>query len=1350
MSKLRIELEAARTDSEPRAVVLSAPGDVTAGTALDVLGAHLGLSSAAGAVQARSLISGQWVDRSARLCDVGLLRGERLSIVVGLAPGARPAALQRSADVRAADAEGRVPVNRPPRSVRPEPADTVPIPTKRRHRPARRFPLGAMLIPLLIGVLLVVVTRRWEIAVFSLFTPVMVAWNYLEERRARSDELREYGRTYEEETAATLARVAGVTEDWADWLRRFHPSPEEVADIGRRLTGRLWERQPGDPDFLNVRVGRAHRRAPVALREEGQPLASELEGRPDYEGAAQVGDVPALVDLGAEGMLAVLGPERLVTRVGDWIAAQLVTLHSPADVVVAGALADQDTAEWWRWLPHLAHGRLRVAPLAGDRRSAEDLLSAVAELAMARRGARDSRSSRYDGPALVVFVDDRLRADPALLNAVVSARDVGILTVWLGSDPRSVPTAAPYLLALGAEGQDAELVAHRGGGRLRVTPESLSRSVALDLSSSLAPVRDAADAHRARSVPERVSLEDLIPDVASPVAIRRRWESAPLTHLTARLGVGADGPVELDLGPEGSHALVGGTTGSGKSELLQTMVAAIAAEYPPSRVGFLLVDYKGGAAFKDAMHLPHCVGVVTDLDQHLTRRVLQALDAEIRRREEVLAAGGARDLSELRRTSPDTAPGDLVIVVDEFATLAKEIPEFVEGVVDIAARGRSLGLRLVLATQRPAGVINDRIRANVGVRIALRVNDEADSMDVIGEREAAHIPRAIPGRAFLKLHRDLDEFQSAYVGGPVRADAVGAIEVHDVDAGPSRPRTMGQSVLEAVVSASRQVMGLGRWSSPHVPWLPAMRPVVTLAELAAQVPDLGPDATVLGLADLPAQQAQRVVALDLERHQNLLAFGTSRSGKTTVLRTLAGGLIDRLGPDELQVYGLDFAGHGLHLLEAAPQCPGVVGPDEVGRIARLLRRLGAVVDQRKRAMAAQGVTGFADLARASATPVPRVLVLLDGYAGAVAVLERVDAGRLLDRIERLVADGPAVGVHVVITADRRSVVPSSLTAVMTTRLVLRMAERDDYTLLGVDGALARNAQLPPGRGFIQGSTEVQVAVHASADPDVEQGALADVVARARQRWPVPAPPLGRMPMTVSLDDLPAGKDPLVLPIALGDEDVAPVELDLREGHALVSGPPRSGRSGTLATVAAAARRTSEPAALALFLGRRAAWATASTWDVGPVDAGDSGELAQGIAAVSALLAQGRTVLCLVDDLDALPDAASTTLEELARRGRDESLRVVAATDNRSAQRAYSGLAPELKKSKQGVLLGTDFELDGDLVGVRLRAPLEPLGLPGRGFLVRAGQAELVQVAQVGEVRDPSAGGHAIGNDESGQ
>ena len=231
-ARMRVELEVARSDSRPRAVALTAPADALAGDALDVLGATLGLTEASGAVQARSLISGSWVDRAARLSDVGLLRGERLSLSVGLRAGESPRRLSRWVRWREGDESGRVAVNRPPRAVRAEPEVSLPIPRQRQHRPARRFPLGAMLIPLGIGLLLVVITRRVEIALFSLFTPVMVAWNYVEERRVRADELREYGRTYADDVAATLQRIRDTSAAWERWLHDLSPSPAQVDRAG--------------------------------------------------------------------------------------------------------------------------------------------------------------------------------------------------------------------------------------------------------------------------------------------------------------------------------------------------------------------------------------------------------------------------------------------------------------------------------------------------------------------------------------------------------------------------------------------------------------------------------------------------------------------------------------------------------------------------------------------------------------------------------------------------------------------------------------------------------------------------------------------------------------------------------------------------------------------------------------------------------------------------------------------------------------------------------------------------------------------------------------------------------------
>jgi DNA segregation ATPase FtsK/SpoIIIE, S-DNA-T family len=295
-------------------------------------------------------------------------------------------------------------------------------------------------------------------------------------------------------------------------------------------------------------------------------------------------------------------------------------------------------------------------------------------------------------------------------------------------------------------------------------------------------------------------------------AIAARWQAGGRSTY-AVIGACYDGPFGADLRTDGPHALIAGTTGAGKSELLQTMIASLACVNRPDAMTFVLVDYKGGSAFKDCARLPHVVGMVTDLDAHLTQRALTSLSAELARRERILAAAGVKDIEDYtillergsrdgRRAEPLLSPlPRLVIVIDEFASLVRDLPDFVTGLVGIAQRGRSLGIHLILATQRPSGVVSADIRANTNLRISLRVTDAAESADVIEAPDAAYISRATPGRGYVRLgHASLIPFQAGRIGGtppgtattdrptviPVGWAALGRPE-------PSRPATRQQA-----------------------------------------------------------------------------------------------------------------------------------------------------------------------------------------------------------------------------------------------------------------------------------------------------------------------------------------------------------------------------------------------------------------------------------------------------------------------------------------------------------------------------------------------------------------------------
>ena len=367
-----------------------------------------------------------------------------------------------------------------------------------------------------------------------------------------------------------------------------------------------------------------------------------------------------------------------------------------------------------------------------------------------------------------------------------------------------------------------------------------------------------------------------------------------LNSVVAMLGDGADGPITLDLVSDGPHALVAGTTGSGKSELLRTIITSLCLRHDADTVTFLLIDHKGGAAFDELSELPQVVGVVTDLDGGLINRVLTSLEAEVRRREVVLRLAGVPDLAAMERGHG--TPARLVIIVDEFAALAAQSPGALRSLVDIAQRGRSLGMHLILATQRPAGVIDDAVRANTNIRIALRLNDRADALDVIGDDRASRLDRHSPGRALIRIGADDPiEFQTAVTV---------AVPIEEC-------RRRSQS------------RGIGQ---PHRPWADALPSLIT---------------TGLGLVDACEEQRHRDLEWD-PNEGNLALVGSLGAGTTTALVSLA------ITTDTADIYLLDGRGDPrLKQLAASRVAAPVVSVNDRERVGRLLHRIVAEVDTRR-------------------------------------------------------------------------------------------------------------------------------------------------------------------------------------------------------------------------------------------------------------------------------------------------------------------------------------------------------------------------------------------------------------------
>jgi S-DNA-T family DNA segregation ATPase FtsK/SpoIIIE len=590
----------------------------------------------------------------------------------------------------------------------------------------------------------------------------------------------------------------------------------------------------------------------------------------------------------------------------------------------------------------------------------------------------------------------RVIVDPGIAAGTVRFRGAGqSVVVAVAGDIAGVPSDVRVVVRVGGDG--SELLRHPDR-RLcgPIVPEFVSREQVAVWARELGSIAG-TDA----TIPDRV------PFVAGDPFGHTR------TTLASPIGVGAAGPVAVDLVRDGPHAVIGGTTGSGKSELLISWILAMASRYPPGSVTFMLVDFKGGASFASVTRLPHSVGMISDLDERAAARALASLEAEVRFRERTLAEAGARSIEEL--PSSVELPR-LVIVVDEFASLVGGFPDLHALFSDLAARGRSLGMHLILCTQRPAGVVRDAVLANSGLRLSLRVNNRADSQAVIGTDAAAALPAKARGRALVAVWGD----------EPVEVQ-----------------------VPLATVEDARTIAAAYRGSrAPRRPWrdpLPTRIPASTLVADAASIP--------LGLADHPDEQAQPVASWTPARDGHLLVVGTTRSGKSTLLETLAAG---SSGP--------------VVRVTADPEAAWDVVTACVGGI-----RSGPST----------------------------ALLLVDDLDALVARFPDEYAAAFVERLAAVLREGPARGVHVAIATQRLTPAIHPAVSLCDSRVLLRMPSRQEFVIAGgPSGAFVAGGA--PGSGTWNGRA-IQVAVPdaAAAAPPARGVATIDLAGTLAVVTPAP-------------------------------------------------------------------------------------------------------------------------------------------------------------------------------------------------------------------------------------------------------
>ncbi len=1256
---------------------------------------------------------------------------------------------------------GLLDYNRPPRLLPPPRRTMFRLPRQPQPPQKGNLPMLGSLAPAALGVAMAVLLRQPIYLLMAGMTPMMIFGNMISARRSGKKSYRAQLKEYREHVAAIESDAAEALVAERRARRDANPDPAQLLMIAVGPRARLWERRRTDPDHLTVRVGTVDLRSEVVVEDP-----AELEHRRMVQRMAR--DVPVALALRELGVIGVAGRNERPRELAAWLVGQLAVLQSPRDVQI-NVLTDGPGEPAWRWagwLPHLrpSQGQDAFALIGTDTETLGRRVAELSTLVKNRRNAlqQHGAATEFADADVVVVLDGarRLRALPGVVSLLKDGPAVGVYSICIDADERLLPEECAAVVSE-AYGGKLHVRQQRADDIAEVRPDLVPASWFQRVARALAPIRDVADSEDGGALPASSRLLDVLGlEPPTEAALSARWRAGGATT-EAVIGESLDGAFAIDLRRDGPHGLVAGTTGSGKSELLQTLVASLAVANRPDAMTFVLVDYKGGAAFKDCVHLPHTVGMVTDLDPHLVERALTSLSAELTRREHILAAAGAKDLEDyLDYASRDVTLAPLprlLIVIDEFASMARELPDFVTGLVNIAQRGRSLGIHLLLATQRPTGVVSPEIRANTNLRIALRVTDPAESSDVIDVPDAARISKATPGRAYVRLgHASLVPFQAGRVGGRRPGASRGAerpepwlAELGWAGLGrpaPAPPRAEHRedaeltdlAVLVEAVGKATATLGI---PAQHSPWLPALPALIDAAELAPA--ELDPSAPRIppvpyAVEDLPAEQSRRSAELDFATFGHTFIAGAPRSGRSQALRTIAAMVAERTSCADVHLFGIDCGNGALLPLTRLPHCGAVVQRTQVERATRLIARLKSEVLQRQDRL---GAGGFANVTeqRAAAAPedrLPHLLVLLDRWEGFVPTLGEVDGGALTEALWMILREGASVGVHLIVAGDR-SLLTGRVATLTEDKVVLRLTDRGDFTLVGLNPRKLPD-EIIDGRGFrAESGIETHFAV-LGTDPSgpAQAEAIARIGAAAAERDA--AVPRQRRPFRVDVlpsrlgfaeawamraDDL---KRPLWGLVGVGGDELLALGPDLAEASAtfVVAGPPKSGRSTVLLSmicsflqagseVVITAPRSSPLRELAGRAGIRAVLT--------------DGDLTEDLLAPHVEPSADPVVL-VMDDAEMHKEITGKDwLRGFIRTAGERNRAIVIAGNAAEVCQGFSGWQIELKKNRYGALLSPQNLTDGDIVGVRV--PRSSIGgpvQPGRALL-HLGDGDLVTV-----------------------
>ncbi|GAA4491271.1 type VII secretion protein EccC [Actinoallomurus oryzae] len=1016
-------------------------------------------------------------------------------------------------------------------------------------------------------------------------------------------------RDYLRYLSQTRRRIREVVVDQRDAQSWRNPGPDVLWSLAG--TSRLWERKTTHDDFGEVRIGVGEQRlglrlAPLQTKpvEDLEPLCSHALRR-FIRAYGTVADQPVAVYLKGYSLVGLRGDVEAARAMVRAILGQLAVFHSPEELRIGLCVSDENRAkwEWLKWLPHALHrteqdGAGQVRLIARGTVELEELLGEE----FGQRPRFDPQAEPTHEEPYTVIVLDGGDVPPGARAAGGGHRNAVVIDI----EGTSGWELAPYVLGLDVAPRTLEMIGEDRNGRETTRPlgrpDRLSLVRASALARLLAPYRMSMIAEVTEPLNADFELTTLLSiDDMREHDVRALWRRRdPGAALRVPIGMSADGsPVELDikesaLGGMGPHGMLIGATGSGKSELLRTLVLALALTHSSEVLNFVLVDFKGGATFLGLDELPHTSAVITNLAEEvaLVARMQDALHGELIRRQELLRAAGnfssIHEYENARAKGTPLAPlPALFVVVDEFSELLAAHREFMDLFVMIGRLGRSLGVHLLLASQRLDEGRIHQLESHLSYRIALRTFSAMESRSVLGSPDAYQLPPQ-PGSGFLKNDIDsLLRFKAAYVSGPYRPKRGAAVRTaatklvpytsrYVAPQRPVEPEPQPEETEEEADSLLSVAIGRLRGVGPpaHQVWLPPLGVPPTLDELLgleAGMPVFWrwptPLSVPVGIVDRPFDQRRDPLMADLSGAGGHVGIaGGPQSGKSTLLRTLVTALTVTHSPRDVQFYCLDFGGGTLTALSGLPHVGGVTGRLDIDRVNRTVGDIFTLLAHRERLFAERGIDSMATFRRmlaAGGLPGEQhgdVFLVVDGWSTL-----RQDFMDLSQNVAQLGARGLNYGIHLMVASPRWSEIQPALRDQIATRFELRLGDAVDSM---VNMRVAQTVPRIPGRGlredrlhFLTGLPRVDGR---GSTADLSDG-TAELVARVAGAWDGPRAPAVRMlPAILPAADLPEPDGDLRVPFGIEENELGPVRHDFETTpHLLVVGDTESGKTNLL-------------------------------------------------------------------------------------------------------------------------------------------------------------------------------------------